>query len=215
MDQTLTVGWWRAAGLAVLLAAATSSLSWTSGTLAAADAVFPARALRTSLPAPSFNLLDQGGRPFGSQALVGGVTLATGFFSSCSTTCPMILAEVQSAMAALTPAERAQVHVVAVTLDAAHDDPARLAAVAKARGFDAERYHLLTGPSADVERALDAFSIARSRDPKTGMIDHQNVFVLLDREGRVAYRLSLSAQRRSWLQDGLRALLQEPGAHGS
>lgn len=205
--------WPAPAAALVLLSAASGGLFWTSVTQAAQATVFPARELRTSLPAPAFALVDQASQPFSSSALRGQVTLATGFYSRCGTTCPMIMAEVQSAMAGLSEDERRQVHVIAITLDPRHDDPARLQALAKARGFEPLRYHLLTGSAADVDRALDAFSIARSRDPKTGVIDHSNVFVLLDRAGRVAYRLSLSPSRSSWLRDALRALLRDPVPH--
>jgi protein SCO1/2 len=195
------------------LSIASGGLLWTSATQAAASLAFPAEDLRTSLPAPSFTLTDQTGRSISSESMRGHIVLVTGVYSSCSTTCPMIMSQVRAAMHELTQHERQDVRVLAITLDPERDDPARLAEVAKARGLDPDTYHLLTGDTADVARVLDGFSIARSRDPATGVIEHANMFILLDRAGTIAYRLSLGPARGSWLRDALRALLQEP--HGA
>jgi cytochrome oxidase Cu insertion factor (SCO1/SenC/PrrC family) len=56
---------------------------------------------------------------------------------------------------------------------------------------------------------LDKLSVARTRDEKSGQIMHSNLFFLLDREGRIAYRLSLSQKESSWLISALRVLLAE------
>ena len=56
---------------------------------------------------------------------------------------------------------------------------------------------------------LDRLNVARTRDEKSGQIMHSNLFFLLDREGRIAYRLSLSQHEASWLISALRVLLAE------
>jgi len=42
------------------------------------------------------------------------------------------------------------------------------------------------------------------------VIDHANLFLLLDRNGKVAYRLGLGDRQERWLASALRILLQEP-----
>jgi cytochrome oxidase Cu insertion factor (SCO1/SenC/PrrC family) len=56
---------------------------------------------------------------------------------------------------------------------------------------------------------LDQLNIGRMRDAKTGQLVHSNLFFLLDREGRIAYRLSLSQREQSWLTSAVRVLLAE------
>ena len=61
-----------------------------------------------------------------------------------------------------------------------------------------------------IEKALDAMDVVRNRNPDTGLIDHTNLFLLIDRDGRVAYRFGLGARQRQWLTSALRILLREP-----
>ena len=169
---------------------------------------FPADGLRTALTAPRFELTDQHGARFGSDALSGRVALITALYASCGTTCPMIMAEVKQALSQLTERERAGLTVAAITLDPARDTPQRLAELARARALPSN-VHLLTGAAGTVEGLLDRFAIARRRNPATGLIEHQNVFILLDIHGRIAYRLSAGSQQREWLGAALRRLLGE------
>ncbi len=174
-----------------------------------ADIEFPARALRTALPAPLVDLTNQDGQRVTLQGLRGHVVLLTGFYSGCGSTCPMLLRDAREAVASLRDDERARLRVIAVTLDPARDDVAQLGRVANARGMRSPLFHFVTGDPTSVGRALDDLSIARTRDGRTGVIEHANVFVLVDRDGRVAYRLSLGSGRRRWLASALRALLAE------
>lgn len=171
---------------------------------------FPDRDLRTSLPLPGFRLVDQAGEPFSPGDAEGRVMLLTAIYSRCSGTCPMLLGGAREALAALSPEEREDVVLAAITLDPEHDPPETLARLAEAHALRRPGARLLSGPSADVERVLDALGITRTKDPETGLIDHASVFLLVDREGRLAYRLALSERRRNWLVAGLRALLAEP-----
>jgi cytochrome oxidase Cu insertion factor (SCO1/SenC/PrrC family) len=62
---------------------------------------------------------------------------------------------------------------------------------------------------AEVNALLDKLNVARMRDEETGQIMHSNLFFLVDRQGRIAYSLSLSQTEQSWLSSALRVLLQE------
>lgn len=178
------------------------------------EPTFPARALRTSLPPPLVELTDQEGAPVSLSAMRGRVVMLTGVYASCSYACPMILGQAKRAIGALTPAEQRDVSVVAVTLDPEHDGQESLARMAQAQGVGAPLFRLAWGPSAEVEKTLDDLSIARTRDPKTGIIDHANLFVLVDRGGRVAYRFTLGDVQERWLAEALRTLVREAGAAG-
>ena len=182
---------------------------------AAAD---PLAALRTALPAPALSLIDHRGAPV-SVASLGDqkVVLVTAVYSTCGATCPMIMGQAKRAFARLTPAQAAGLEVIAVTLDPSHDTGPVLAEMARAQGIDDKAgWHLVTGDPDAVEATLDRWGFGRRRDPSTGVIEHANLFVLIDRAGRQAFRLSLgSGGRESWLGDALALLLDEPATPGA
>jgi protein SCO1/2 len=140
--------------------------------------------------------------------------MLTAVYASCPHTCPVILAQAKRVIGELTPEERAELNVIAVTMDPAHDSPAVLAELASRHGMDVPLYHLVTGNVTEVERVLDAMGVSRKRDEKSGVIDHANLFLLLDREGSVAYRLTLGDRQARWLTSALRVLLHEPSDAG-
>jgi protein SCO1/2 len=173
---------------------------------------FPAEGLRTQIPVHDFTLTDHDGRPFDLAATRGRVVLLTAVYATCGSTCPRIMDGAKDAVAALTPDERRDLLVVGVTLDPARDDPATLAAMVAGRELDPHVFRFVTGEPAAVERVLDAFSVARQRDPETGVIEHANLFLLIDRDHRLAYRLTLGERQQRWLLAALRLLLAEPRA---
>lgn len=205
----------RPAGAAVLVVTAiAASFAWLAPAAPAGEIPFPARELRTAHPAPSLQLTNQAGEPVDLAALRGNVVLLTAVYASCGHTCPAILTQARSAIDALPAAKREGLRVVAVTLDPANDSPTVLTELASRHALERPLYQLVTGAVPEVERVLDQMEVARVRDPKTGVIDHANLFLLLDREGRVAYRLTLGERQQRWLVDALGVLLDEQ-PHGS
>lgn len=170
---------------------------------------FPAEALRLALEPPAIALEDQRGLPVTLEALRGKIVILTAIYASCGTACPAMLVQLRRALSGLTPAERARVVVVAITLDPADDTAARRAESAAAHQLEAPGFLFVGGPASQVEPALDALSIARKRDPETGRIDHAALFYLIDPRGKIVYRLQAGDPRRSWLVPALRALLGE------
>ena len=175
---------------------------------------FPAEGLRTAHKPPQLRLVNQRGEPVDLAALRGQVVILTAVYASCPHTCPQILAQAKRAIASLSDEERESLRIVAVTLDPAKDTPEALADLATRHGLDAPLYNLVTGEPSEVEAVLDSMGIARERDPQTGMIDHANLFLLLDRGGRIAYRLTLGDRQERWLASALRVLVKE-GDHAS
>jgi protein SCO1/2 len=175
---------------------------------------FPAEELRTALPAPVLDLVDHRGQRLELATLRGRVVLVTAVYARCAFTCPMIFAQSKAALAQLSAREREELSVLGITLDPVHDDTMTLAGLAQAQSIAPPLFRLLTGEPATVERTLDAFGFTRSRDPVTGVIDHANLFVLIDRDGRVAYRFTLGERQQRWLVSALRLLLAE-GSAGS
>jgi protein SCO1/2 len=148
-------------------ARAAAGRRWAWGVLVAALAAWPfIHALRTRVPpeppvlgtAPPFRLVDQDARPFASGALAGRVWLASFFSTRCEDGCEAAtrgLARVQGRARNLEPA----LHLVSISVDPAHDAPARLATYARAQRASPRMWTFLTGTEESVgalERALRA-----------------------------------------------------------
>ncbi|WP_415909640.1 hypothetical protein [Oleiharenicola sp. Vm1] len=82
--------------------------------------------------------------------------------------------------------------------------------VATARGFTHPEFRYVNGerPAAMLD-LLSRLQFARVRNPETGVIDHVNLFLVVDRAGRIAYRFNLEPRHRAWLRASLRSLLHE------
>jgi protein SCO1/2 len=175
----------------------------------AAELPFPARALRMHKPAPVVALVDQDGQRVELSALGGQVVVVTGIYATCYHTCPLIMAQLDRSIAALGPDERKQVRVLAVTLNPEHDDQTVMAAAAQRYRVAAPEYRLLHGDPREVNATLDRLEIARTTDPMSGDITHANLFLLFDKRGDVAFRLTLGKTQERWLTDALRVLVHE------
>ena len=170
---------------------------------------FPADRLRSELPMPAFKLTNQEGLPVTPADFKGRVTLVTAVFSTCTKTCPMMLKKIRDVLDQLTPAERADLSVVAISLSPEADTRELRTMITKAYGFDPTQFHFVNGAPAEMNALLDQLNIGRVRDEQTGELIHSNLFILLDRDGRIAYRLSLSQREQSWLTAAVRALQAE------
>lgn len=121
------------------------------------------------------------------------------------------MAQARQAVARLDSAEQQDVYVIAVTLDPEHDDQAALRDLADRQGLDLPHWNLCTGNVEEVNRLLDRMGIERRVDPATGIIDHSNQFLVVDRSGKVAYRFSLGYLQEDWMVEALKLLCAERG----
>ncbi len=199
-----------AAAALVVVALLGGGMVWVGMPKGGGSTEFPAAALRTSLGAPSIELENQEGRHVSLASLKGKVAVLTASYSTCGHTCPRILAALKQALAGLPNAALEDVRVLSVTLDPVHDTQEVVANLARAQGLAAPTFNLLIGDETVVNATLDSMSIARSKNERTGVIDHANAFILVDRQGRIAYRLTLGDTQEHWLGAAIRALLQEP-----
>ncbi len=131
---------------------------------------------------------DQHGQPFALETLRGSPVLATMFYASCTSICPMLIAQVDRAYDALPPATRERTHVLLVSLDPARDTVEKLRELGQRHGIDDPRWHFLRTDAEDV-RALAALLGIRYRALPDGEISHSPLIALLDREGVLAMRM--------------------------
>jgi cytochrome oxidase Cu insertion factor (SCO1/SenC/PrrC family) len=199
-----------AAAAASLVAALVGGLVLVADPPPAGELPFPADALRTHHIAPQISLTNQENQAIELAAMEGKVVMLTAMYASCGHTCPLILEQSKRAVASLSPEQRSELRVVAVTLDPGNDSAEVLSRLAGMHGMEAPLFNLLTGEPAEVEQVLDRMGVERQRDPETGVIDHANLFLLIDRSGKVAYRFSLGERQERWLGAALQILLREP-----
>lgn len=171
--------------------------------------VFPSERLRTAHAPPQFQLVDQAGDVVDLERFQGQVVVLTAVYATCSLTCPMILGQAKRVVEKLPPELRRDLTVVGVTLDPENDDPERLAGMAEGQGVHWPEFRLVNGAPDEVNRTLDQLGVARKTDSETGVIDHVNLFVLVDRAGKVAYRFTLGEQQEAWMEEALVLLLRE------
>jgi protein SCO1/2 len=169
---------------------------------------FPAENLRSALVMPPFKFTNQDGREVSASDFKGRVVLVTAVYSTCTSTCPMMLTKVRTVLDELTPEERRDLAVVAFSLNPENDTRELRAMTVKMYGIKSE-FHFVNGVPSEINGLLDKLNIARTRDEESGQIMHSNLFFLLDRTGVIAYRLSLSHTESSWLIKALRVLLAE------
>jgi len=202
------------AAAALLVAGSSSVFALIAGDAPSGELPFPAEELRTAYEAPQFSLTDQERTSISLADFRGNVVILTAVYASCPHTCPAILSQAKAAIAELSDREREDLRVIAVTLDPETDTPEVLQKLAENHGMPSTLYHLVTGDSAEVEPLLDRMQIARERDPETGVISHANLFLLIDRNGKIAYRFGLGERQQRWLKSALEVLLREEAASG-
>jgi len=169
---------------------------------------FPGDRIRTQLPLPDFTLHDQDDQPISPASLRGRPVLLTTIYSGCTTACPMMLSQVRRVLNELSPEERARLTVVAVSLNPDVDTRELREMTARTYSFNAPEFHFVSGTGAAVNGLLDALQIVRTRQAD-GQIDHSTIFFCVNRDGRIAYRLSAGEKHHAWLLAALRSLLAD------
>jgi protein SCO1 len=198
------------AAFVLVMMVASTLIGSRANTPQAAEFPFPGDRIRTQLPMPAFTLADQRGESISIEKYRGKVVLVTAVYSTCTGTCPMILLQIRRVLADLSPEEHDQLAVIAISLNPEEDTVEnRSLTVEQYYGAERSNIHFVNGNSAEIDPVLDRLQVLRSRNAETGQIDHSNLFFVLDREGRIAYRLSLSERHEAWLIAALRAVLAD------
>ncbi|MEN9404413.1 MAG: hypothetical protein RL091_3116 [Verrucomicrobiota bacterium] len=171
---------------------------------------FPGKSIRVSLELPNLEMIDQKGGAFRFADLRGRVVLVTGVYATCTTACPEIFLELRKILDELPPVERAGLSVVAMSLNPEYETAPLMDAIAAGRGFSHPEFRYVNGREpAEMHDVLTRLQFSATRNPQNGVIDHANLFLLVDRSGHIAYRFTMDPRHRAWLRAGLRELLGE------
>ncbi|MDH4247153.1 MAG: SCO family protein [Deltaproteobacteria bacterium] len=195
---TLEAGWvvWRV-GTLVAYRSAKQTFQQVEGPL-------PEHYPRLDKPAPAFTLVNQKGLEVSLEQLRGRVVYLTFAFGNCSTVCPLILRNVDTAAqhsAEIDPL------IVVISLDAWRDRPSLLESLRVKWGLP-ESAVLLSGDIVEVNEVLDRYEVMRSRNDKTGDVDHASQVYVVDPQGRIAY--ALLNPPPAWLAEAGRRAARRP-----
>jgi len=156
----------------------TSEISASGAAPTPADLMSP---LRQGRPAPEFALTDHRGQPVSLAALRGRPVVVTFVYADCHASCPLLIARLKALEARNAP----DVAFIAISLDPQRDTPASLAGAA-VRWELGPRWHLLSGAPASVKDTLSAYGVQYAPLPD-GEIAHENLVLIIDRRGRLAF----------------------------
>ncbi len=118
----------------------------------------------------------------------GHPVLASMFFASCPTACPLLINDLQRLEAALPADLREQVRVLLVSFDPKRDSPTVLESVVGHHGLDSRRWRVAAAENEDGARLLAAALGIRYRASAGGMFDHTVRVAVLDGRGRIRAR---------------------------
>jgi protein SCO1/2 len=135
----------------------------------------------------ALKLTDQHGKSWDWRRKRGQPQLVSMFYSSCQYICPLIVESGKAVERALTPAQRARLGVMMISMDPARDTPATLARMARQRHIDDRRWSLAS-PAADDVRSVAGVLDVRYRQLSDGEFNHTSVLILLDADGRMLAR---------------------------
>jgi protein SCO1/2 len=178
--------------LTVALLARTDSFAADAVPQGASAANGSVSATAASLPTDSILQLGdtftaQDGRTFTLAERRGKPQLVAMFYSSCKFMCPLLVDSARGVDHALTPAERARLSVLFVSLDPARDTPPVLAALAARRKLDTKRWTLARADATTVSKIAALLGV-RYRRLADGDFNHTSALVLLDADGRILAR---------------------------
>jgi protein SCO1/2 len=109
------------------------------------------------------------------------------FYTSCQFMCPLIVDGGKGIEKSLTPAERARVGLLLISMDPKRDTPAALMSVVQKRKLDTTRW-TLASPAPGTVRAIAGVLGVRYRELADGEFNHTTALILLDANGRILAR---------------------------
>jgi len=132
-------------------------------------------------------LTDQRGKSWDWRSRRGQPQVVAMFYTSCQYICPLIVDSGKAVEHALTPAERARLGILLISMDPKRDTSAALMSVASKRKLDPARW-TLASPKLDDVRSVAGVLGVRYRQLVGGEFNHTSALVLLDADGRILAR---------------------------
>lgn len=170
---------------------------------------FPGERIRSAITPPDFTFIDQKGNTFNLGEAQGRVVMITAVYTACSSTCPQILLETKALLDTLPKESLERLDVVALSLSPEYDTASLMDRIATGYGLSYPQFRYLNGEPETVNDTVTRLGFSRSIDPETGEINHANLFLMVDAQGKIAYRLTLNDRHKAWLREAIIALTNE------
>lgn len=127
------------------------------------------------------------GREIELRALQGRPQVVAMFFTTCRSTCPVIVNDLRRLEASLPAELRSQVGFTLVSFDSERDTPEVLAAYRSSRQLPRETWTLLRGSPEDLQE-LSALLGVRFRQEANGQFAHSNTITVLNAGGEIVHQ---------------------------
>jgi protein SCO1/2 len=134
-------------------------------------------AIRPPVPAPSFLLADEHGRPTGPQQDRGHWTVVTFLYTNCPDVCPLIANQLGAAQRS-----NRDLRVIAISVDPKNDTAAARRKFLAAHELG-PRFRFVSGTRAALEPVWAKYHIAALPGPN-GTVSHSSYEILIDPQGR-------------------------------
>jgi protein SCO1/2 len=158
--------------------------------------------------APALALHDARGRPVSLVAQRGRFVLVTFLYTRCPDVCPLIAQNLNATLRGLGQ-KRADVRVLAVSVDPKGDTPAAVKAYERAHRL-LPQFRYLIGSKAELRRVWAAWHVL-ALDPKAGLVQHVAYTALIDPAGKERVLYDARVQASQVLHD-LRLLMSRQPA---
>ena len=137
---------------------------------------------------PNFAMIDQHGNFLQIRELRGNAFVLNFIFTRCkvATMCPASTKRMAELQGAVKEADLKNIHFVTVTFDPEFDSPGIMRGYGKNYGLENDNFHLLTATQSTVDDLLRLFGILTVDED--GTINHTMATLLIDANGRIAFR---------------------------
>lgn len=152
------------AGLAALVAGCGGSSSSSDPTSTSTTADYAGATANPAKPAPPLKLDNYNGKPVNIDSYRGKAVLVTFIYDHCPDVCPLIVSNLHAAQNQMSPAERKQLQIIAVSVDPKGDTPQTV------KKFLADhqmtgRMDYLIGSRPQLEQVWHNWNIVSKNDP--------------------------------------------------
>ena len=147
--------------------------------------------------APPLSLHDASGRRFTLSAQSGSYVLVTFIYTHCPDVCPLIASNLNTVLRTLGP--KANVEVLAVSVDPKGDTPAAVAAFERSKHLE-PAFHFLIGTRAELRPVWAAWHVL-AVDRKPDLVDHAAYTALVDPSGKQQVLYDSQVNARQVLHD--------------
>ncbi|MDZ7689625.1 MAG: SCO family protein [Balneolaceae bacterium] len=130
------------------------------------------------------------------------------FYGNCTQVCPILIQDTWRLFSMLAEADRATVHVLAITFDTENDTPEVLHEYAEYEQLNIPGWHFLSSEPANVRTLAMLLGVQYSKK-SDGHFAHSNLVTVLDGQGRIAKRVEGLNQTMDEAAETIRSIIDK------